>query len=91
MAIDRLAANTTHSSLVGTIVPGSGSPVNGMNIDGLKGTGDFYSFKPLVVAPRKGFAWDVFGNGKTARIRAPANFGWSTGVGQGRALETFSD
>jgi hypothetical protein len=66
VAIDPLTGATTFAALQNTLVPGSGSAVNGMHINGLTGTGDFYSFPFLVFSPRFGFAWDVFGNGKTA-------------------------
>jgi hypothetical protein len=51
---------------VGAIVPNTGDPVNGMHIDGLTGDDDFYKYPFLAFAPRFGFAWDVFGNGKMA-------------------------
>jgi hypothetical protein len=49
--------------LIGAVVPGSGDPFNGLvtleNQDVIKGRG-------LLTAPRVGFAWNVFGDGKTA-------------------------
>jgi hypothetical protein len=68
-ALNPLTGQTTFASLIGTIIPGSGNPVDGMKIDGLTGKGDFYSFQPLAVAPRLGFAWDPAGNSKMV-IRA---------------------
>ncbi len=70
-ALNPLTGQTTYASLIGTIIPGSGNPVDGMNIDGLTGKGDFYTFPRVVLAPRLGFAWDPTGTGKMA-IRAAA-------------------
>ena len=70
-ALNPLTGQTTFASLIGTIIPGSGNPVDGMNIDGLTGKSDFYMFPILVLAPRLGFAWDPKGNGKMV-VRASA-------------------
>jgi hypothetical protein len=69
VALNPLTGQTTFASLIGTIIPGSGDPVDGMNIDGLTGKSDFYTFQFLALAPRLGFAWDPKGNGKMV-IRA---------------------
>lgn len=50
------------SAKIGSFAPGSGTPYQGMNIynEGI------LERPPIQVAPRFGFAWDVFGTGKTA-------------------------
>ncbi len=55
------------AALIGAFVPGAGSAANGMVLSdsGVYPEG-FIDQQPLQVAPRFGFALDVFGNGNTA-------------------------
>ena len=52
----------------GNIVPGNGHQINGITTGRHPGAkaGTYFTFPYLVVAPRVGFAWNVFGDGKTA-------------------------
>src|SRR6185369_10591942 len=55
------------AALIGLYVPNTGNVANGMVTAGVNGVPyDTYTNAKIVVAPRIGFALDVFGNGKTA-------------------------
>jgi hypothetical protein len=70
--IDPANPGTLHpAAFNGTIVPGSGVTINGVRTGGIEGRkdGTYFTFPYLNLAPRAGFAWNVFGDGKTA-VRA---------------------
>ncbi len=66
-AVNPLTGATTFAALISGIVPGTGDPANGFvtTRDGNYPVG-FYEKSGEMFQPRFGFAWDVFGNGKTA-------------------------
>jgi hypothetical protein len=66
-AVDSVTGASTYAALIGTYVPSSGSPTNGMQVGGKDGVpSGGWTYKTPLLAPRFGFALDVFGDGKTA-------------------------
>jgi len=65
MAYDPLTGAQVSSALIGKIVPGSGDPLNGMVSSKNGGYPGGFEDRGLMPEPRFGFAYDVFGNGKT--------------------------
>lgn len=67
IAVDPATGEEAPMPLIGLYVPGSGDPANGMRVGGKGGyPRGVYELPPVLVGPRFGFAYDVFGNGKTA-------------------------
>ena len=67
VALDPLNGQTYSNGLVGDFVPGVGNINDGMVIGGKSGVPNgLFNLPAVSVAPRFGFAWDPFGDGKTA-------------------------
>ncbi len=67
VAVDPGSGATAPQAAIGLFVPNTGNPGNGMLVAGQNGVPlNTYTHMPVAVAPRFGFAYDVFGNGKTA-------------------------
>jgi hypothetical protein len=69
VGVDPRTGVTTLAANIGGIIPNSGNILNGIGIGGTtpgieRGVESFKN--PLVLGPRFGFAYDVFGNGHTA-------------------------
>ena len=67
MALNPLTGALLPQAYVGYFVPGSGNPANGGVLSGAANyPRGFVQQQPVHPGPRFGFAYDVFGNGKTA-------------------------
>ena len=67
VAMDPRTGALYPNPLIGLYVPGTGSSANGAAVGGVNGyPGGLYTTGGMYLGPRVGFAWDVFGTGKTA-------------------------
>lgn len=67
VALDTVTGATAGVGAIGLFVPNSGNPADGFLVAGSNGVPwNTYNTASVVPAPRVGFAYDLFGNGKTA-------------------------
>jgi hypothetical protein len=67
VAVDRRSGTLFPNPLIGLFIPGTGNVANGAGVGGQNGyPAGLYTTGSLYYGPRIGFAWDVFGNGRTA-------------------------
>lgn len=67
VAIDPGTGTVAPVAYIGLYVPNSGNPADGFQVLGTNGVPlEPYTTSPLALAPRVGFAYDLFGDGKTA-------------------------
>ncbi len=67
VALDTVTGAAAGVGAIGLFVPNSGNPADGFLVAGSNGVPwNTYNTASVVPAPRVGFAYDLFGNGKTA-------------------------
>ncbi len=67
MGMDPRSAQVVPAAQIGMFVPNSGDPANGSKVEGVDGyPRGLFTRKWIFLAPRFGFAYDLFGTGKTA-------------------------
>ena len=67
VAVNPITGATAPAVYVGQFVPGVGNPSDGAAVAGINGyPGGLYTTPAIAYGPRFGFAYDLFGNGRTA-------------------------